>query len=99
MLQEKSFNTGTLTINYAEGPQVGPPLILIHGGASRWQEFLGILPGLMLRWQVFALDMRGHGKSAAPLSGRYRVIDMAEDVSAFIRHLGQPVVIFGHSMG
>jgi hypothetical protein len=31
MLSEKSFDTGELLLNYAEGPASGPPLALLHG--------------------------------------------------------------------
>ncbi|MFZ2096073.1 MAG: hypothetical protein WAV05_05480 [Anaerolineales bacterium] len=44
MFKESSFYTGTVEINYAEGSQSGPPLVLLPGLPSRWQEFLPILP-------------------------------------------------------
>ena len=31
MLTEKRFTSGEVTINYAEGPAAGPPLLLLHG--------------------------------------------------------------------
>ena len=31
MIPEKLFNTGEITLNYAEGPASGPPLLLLHG--------------------------------------------------------------------
>jgi hypothetical protein len=31
------FATGEVRINYAEGPPSGPPFVLLHGGAARWQ--------------------------------------------------------------
>ena len=75
MIAEKIFNTGEVEINYAEGSESGPPLVLFHGFANRWQNFLSIMPHLALRWQVFALDSRGQGKSGrAPghyLPGNY----------------------------
>jgi pimeloyl-ACP methyl ester carboxylesterase len=63
MLQEKRFDTGTVTLKYAEGPPAGPPLVLLHGGGDRWQQFQPLMPGLMAHRHVYALDMRGHGKS------------------------------------
>jgi hypothetical protein len=38
MLTEKTFDTGSLKINFAEGPANGMPLVLLHGGTARWQE-------------------------------------------------------------
>jgi len=54
---------------------------------------------LALRWQLFALDFRGHGRSSRT-PGKYRVIDYAADVAAFLRdEVRQPAVLFGHSLG
>jgi len=46
MLVEKRFNTGTVDINYVEGPRSGPPLVLIHGLSSHWQVYLPVIPYL-----------------------------------------------------
>jgi pimeloyl-ACP methyl ester carboxylesterase len=79
MLKEQKFVTGVVTINFAQGPPSGPPLLLIHGGGDRWQYFLPILPSLVLRWHVFALDLRGHGKSGC-VPGKYRPEHYVVDV-------------------
>ena len=31
-LQEHTFDTGVVTLNYAQGPPAGPPFVLFHGG-------------------------------------------------------------------
>ena len=99
MLEEKLFDTGVVQINYAEGPASGPALVLLHGGGDRWQDFLPILPTLVLRWQVYALDLRGHGKSGRA-GGAYRPEDYVADVVSFVkRQLGEQVILFGHSLG
>ena len=36
MLEEKNFDTGVVHLNYAEGPDSGPPLVLLHGRGDRW---------------------------------------------------------------
>ena len=46
-LNERLFNTGAVEINYAEGPDNGSPLVLIHGLASRWQNWYSVIPLLM----------------------------------------------------
>ena len=71
MLTEKRFDTGTLTINYAEGPMNGSPLVLLHGGTARWQELNPLITELEHHWHVYACDKRGHGKSDRAAS--YRV--------------------------
>jgi pimeloyl-ACP methyl ester carboxylesterase len=99
MLQEKAFYTGIVTLNYAEGPSSGPPLVLIHGGGDRWQMFQPLLPTLTRRWHVYAPDMRGHGKSGRVPRG-YRPEDYVQDITAFVtRQLDSPAILFGHSLG
>lgn len=99
MLEERTFDTGAVTINYAEGPISGRPLVLLHGGGDRWQHFLPIIPSLAMRWQVFALDLRGHGKSGR-VPGQYRPEHYVDDVVAFLeRQFAGRAIVFGHSSG
>jgi len=99
MLKEKVFDTGTVKINYVEGPVSGHPLVLLHGGGDRWQHFLPILPSLVMRWHVFALDLRGHGKSGR-VAGQYRPEHYVDDVVMFLeRQLVDRAILFGHSLG
>lgn len=46
---EKKFNTGSLTLNYMEGPPNGPPLLLLHALAGRWQTFYYLIPKLIIQ--------------------------------------------------
>ena len=99
MLTERTFDTGAVALNYAEGLKSGPPLVLLHGVTSRWQVFLHLIPTLLPRWHVVAVDLRGHGKSGR-VPGHYGVMDYAEDVLALIRHLDAgPAAVLGHSLG
>lgn len=99
MLKEQTFNTGVVELNYAEGPPSGPPLVMLHGFTGRWQGFLPLVPALSMRWQIFAPDYRGHGKSGR-VRGRYIVEDYLSDLEAFVDGvLVAPVVFIGHSIG
>ncbi len=99
MLEEKTFDTGEVIINYAESPPAGPPMVLLHGGGDRWQGFLPLIPNLVLRRQVYALDLRGHGKSGR-VPGGYRPENYVKDVIAFFnRHCKEPAGLFCHSLG
>jgi pimeloyl-ACP methyl ester carboxylesterase len=100
MLSEKSFDTGQLVINYAEGANNGAPLVLLHGLSSRWQStWQTFLPSLIPHWHIFALDLRGHGKSGR-VGEDYRLSDYAQDVAAFVRAtISEPAVLMGHSLG
>jgi pimeloyl-ACP methyl ester carboxylesterase len=98
MLTERRVRAADIELNLAVGPPSGPPLLLLHGVTRCWQDYVPLLPGLTTRWQVHALDLRGHGQSGrrAP---HYRAADHAGDTVALLRELGKPVVIYGHSLG
>ena len=99
MLVERTFDSGTVSINYAEGPGAGPSLLLLHGVTSRWQSFLNVMPVFTQRWHVYAADLRGHGRSGHA-AGRYGLMEYAADVIALLRHLGGgPTILVGHSLG
>lgn len=99
MLGEKSFDTGKVKINYLDyGPASAEPLVMLHGGAWCWQEYLSLIPSLSRRWHVYALDLRGNGGSGWT-PGRYRLEDFTEDAVAFVRQLDKPAVLVGHSLG
>lgn len=97
-MKEETFDAGLMTLNVAIGPESGPPLVLLHGVTRCWRDYLTILPQLAIRWQVHALDFRGHGRSGrAP---GYRVIDYVADVVALLRDvLTEPAIVLGHSLG
>lgn len=97
-LEEKRYDTGGAVLNYAEGPDSGPPLVLLHGLTDRWQYFLPIIPALSLRWHLYALDFRGHGGSSR--SPPYRYCDHIFDTISFLENVvGEEAVLFGASMG
>ncbi|HEY5983538.1 MAG TPA: alpha/beta hydrolase [Anaerolineales bacterium] len=99
MLTEKQLKLEDVTLNYAEGPEAGPPLVLLHGLPGRWQEFLPILPPLMLRWHIFAVDARGQGASGR-VPGGYHSSAFGKDFAAFLeQRVKAPAVVLGHSAG
>ena len=98
MMTEAKFDTGEVTLNYAEGPDAGPALVLLHGGSARWQYFDSIIPELAAHWHLFAPDLRGHGKSGRA-AGRYAIRDYVDDITAFLLRVSGPASLFGHSLG
>lgn len=99
MFTERLIDADGRRLNLAVGPANGPPLLLLHGVSRRWQDFVPLFPFLTPRWQVLALDFRGHGKSErAPR--QYHVVEFVRDAVAIVEHLvSEPAVIFGHSLG
>jgi pimeloyl-ACP methyl ester carboxylesterase len=98
-LKEQTFDAHGVVINYALGPSSGPPLLLLHGITERWQTFLPLMSHLAKTWQLYALDLRGHGQSGR-VKNSYRVSDYAQDFILFLESkVSQPAVILGHSVG
>jgi len=98
MFTEKQVRSADGAIQLAYGPPAGPPLLFLHGVGRCWQDFLP-LAALASRWQLYALDFRGHGKSDR-VPGKYLVRDHVRDAVAIVRdEIRQPVVVFGHSLG
>lgn len=99
MIKERKIFVYSTELNYAEGPPSGPPLLLVHGLPGRWQEFMPILPALVLRWHVYALDMRGQGKSGNT-PNQYKSKFYIDDIIGFIQQSSnEPVILYGQSAG
>jgi pimeloyl-ACP methyl ester carboxylesterase len=60
-----------------------------------------LIPLLVERWHVYALDLRGHGLSGRGASlADYHLFAFQRDALAFLsRQVGQPAVLCGHSWG
>jgi pimeloyl-ACP methyl ester carboxylesterase len=98
VLTEKIFNTGELRLNYAEGANNGPPLLVLHGITMKWQRMHDIFSAFTPMHQVYTCDFRGHGKSDRAAS--YTVPDYVRDTAAFLtQHLVEPVILIGYSLG
>ena len=99
MAGEKQFSASAVNLNYVEhGPTSAAPLVMLHGGAWRWQEYLSLIPSLGRRWHTYAVDLRGNGRSGW-VPGRYRLADFADDNTEFVERLNAPGVLVGHSIG
>ncbi len=96
---EKQYDTGAVTLNYVEGPDNGPPLVLIPGQVEFWQGYKLVLPHFARRFHVFAVDVRGHGKSSRT-PGEYSYVRCGEDLSLFLKGVvGKPAIVSGLSSG
>lgn len=86
---------GTSIAGRVEG--AGPPLVLIHGILCDGEVWEPLVPHLAATNTCYLMSTRGRGVSddADDLSGARRV----EDVVAFVESIGEPVGLFGHSLG
>jgi pimeloyl-ACP methyl ester carboxylesterase len=92
---------GGLRLSWLAGGASGrPPVLLLHGGAAHAHWFDAVLPALIERFHVVALDQRGHGESAWAAPPAYATEDFAGDLLAVLDHLGWArASLVGHSMG
>lgn len=81
------------------GTEGKPALILVHGGLDHARNWDWVARHLRQDFHVYALDLRGHGNSAAAPGALYSVAEHVLDLSALIDIIGQPVSLIGHSLG
>jgi pimeloyl-ACP methyl ester carboxylesterase len=100
--EDGSFDSNGVKIHYiVEG--TGEPVILVHGFTAdidkNWRA-PGIIRALLPKYQVIALDNRGHGKSDKPHDPQKYGLEMAEDVVRLMDHLKiKQAHVIGYSMG
>ncbi len=88
-----------LRLSYVvSGPPDAEPLVLLHGLGEGADDWATVAPVFARDHRVYALDLRGHGRSGWP--GRYSLELMRADVAGFLDALGlDRVRMVGHSMG
>jgi pimeloyl-ACP methyl ester carboxylesterase len=97
--RERQFDTGSIRINYVVGPDNGPPLVLVPAQIGTWESYQRVLVPLSRRFRVYALDVRGHGKSSWT-PGAYSWERLGADMTGFLGELVRaPAVISGNSSG
>ena len=78
----------------------GRPLLLLHGfGANSytWRHLIKEIPS---GYETYAIDLKGFGRSAKSVDGRYSLADHAGLIFGFVERLGlRSVSLVGNSMG
>ncbi|MFA6410013.1 MAG: alpha/beta hydrolase [Candidatus Buchananbacteria bacterium] len=96
---EKKFSTGKVTLNYVQGPDNGPPLLFIPGQMEFWQGYELVMPHFSKKYQVFVVDVRGHGKSTHT-PGEYSYNIIGKDLTEFLKNvIKKPAIVSGLSSG
>lgn len=76
----------------------GQAVVFLHGLFGSWQNLGSVIRAAAEHYQVHALDLRNHGKSAHHPNHDYPAL--AADVAVYIEErIGQPCYVVGHSMG
>ena len=89
-------------IHVDDGGAGGVPVVFVHSFAGNSGHWASALAHLRVSRRALALDLRGHGQSAAPAPapGAYAVDSLASDIGAVADQLGLGrFVLVGHSMG
>ncbi len=83
---------------YYEKMGIGTPLIMIHGNGENHEIFKEAIEILKKKFTVYAIDLRGHGKSS-PVN-EYHYLEMANDIYEFIKlkQIEKPI-FYGFSDG
>jgi pimeloyl-ACP methyl ester carboxylesterase len=99
-LGEQVTNLGEVEMNYATTGDAGSPaLLLIPGQTESWWGYEAVMPRLAEHFQVFAVDLRGQGRSTRT-PGRYTLDNMGDDLVRFIDLvIGRPTIVSGLSSG
>jgi pimeloyl-ACP methyl ester carboxylesterase len=97
---EQLVDVGEVEINYATtGDESRPALLLIPGQTESWWGYEPAMPLLADRFQAFAVDLRGQGRSART-PGRYTLDLIGNDLVRFIDDvIGRSTIVAGLSSG
>src|SRR5687767_4426196 len=81
---EQRFDTGEVELNYAvAGDPDRPPLLLVPGQSESWWGYEAAMAELAADFQVYAVDLRGQGRSTRT-PGRYTLDNMGNDLVRFL---------------
>lgn len=97
---ERLAGLGEVEMNYATvGDPSQPALLLIPGQTESWWGYEQAMPLLAENFQVYAVDLRGQGRSTRT-PGRYTLDNMGNDLVRFIDLvIGRPTFVSGLSSG
>lgn len=98
--KERTIDLGEVRMNHVvAGSAEKPALLLIPGQTESWWGYEKAIGVLQENFQVFAVDLRGQGRTTRT-PGRYSLNTMGNDLVRFIAlAVGRPVVVSGNSSG
>lgn len=97
---EQTVDLGEVTMSYVSvGDASKPALLLIPGQTESWWGYEKALPMLAERFNAFAVDLRGQGRSTRT-PGRYTLDNIGNDLVRFLDLVvGRPAFVSGLSSG
>lgn len=98
-MQSQSVQVGRHRIHYYTAGE-GPPLVMVHGVASRAADAALLYPTLTRNHRVYAPDLLGYGDSEQPRDSDYSVATQAEMIRGFMDAVGvRDADLMGTSLG
>jgi len=97
---EQLVDLGEIEMNYATAGDAGSPaLLLVPGQTESWWGYEAAMARLAEHFQVFAVDLRGQGRSTRT-PGRYTLDNLGNDLVRFIDAvIGRSAIVSGLSSG
>jgi pimeloyl-ACP methyl ester carboxylesterase len=97
---EQLVDLGEIQMNYATtGSPATPALLLIPGQTESWWGYEDAMARLGEHFEVFAVDLRGQGRSTRT-PGRYTLDNFGNDLVRFIDAvIARPMIVSGLSSG
>lgn len=98
--EEHLVDLGEIRMNYvAAGSMSAPALVLVPAQGESWWGYEAVIPILAEQFRVFAIDLRGQGRSTWT-PGRYTLDNFGGDVVRFLDLVvGRPAIVAGLSSG
>lgn len=102
--RERWVRTGGIELCVAEsGDPSRPTIVLVHGYPDSKEVWSEVAARLAERWHVVLYDVRGHGRSTAPvpLRGGFTLEKLTDDFLAVVDAVSpdRPVHVVGHDWG
>ena len=96
----KTARIGDVDLGYAEVPDNGPPLVLLHAQHMDRHSYSRVIPALVKRFHVFAVDVPAHGATVVPAGYPMTANRIGADLASFIETtIGGPAYVTGNSSG
>jgi pimeloyl-ACP methyl ester carboxylesterase len=97
-MRSDTLDVGGGPLHVADFGGSGRRMVLVHGLGGSHANWLAVAPQLAERFAVTAPDLAGFGLT--PPAGRSSSVPASTALlSAYLDHLGEPVVLVGNSMG
>jgi len=97
---QKRAQVNDVDFSYVEGPDNGPPLVLLHAQLMDWFDYSRVLPELATKFHVFDIDYPGHGDTTQPDDYPMTAAQIGSDLGDFIDDvIGQAAYVTGNSSG